>query len=80
MSSDVKRRYGSRANRQWWGTAHRLLLIASGEYVYTSHQRGMGLMQFVSRIDEPYEPFDASAWWHKRMDAHYGPDPHKGQP
>ena len=50
------RRYGTNTNRYWWGIAHRTRLIRSGEYIRTSEPRGMGLMQFLDRLPEPYSP------------------------
>lgn len=35
----ITRRYGPGTNRNWWGTAHRRWLLASGRYVRSGEQR-----------------------------------------
>lgn len=60
------------------GAALRDRLIESGEYIKTSQPPGMGLMQFLRGPLPEYKPFDAAAWWSKKMRDHYGPRHHKG--
>lgn len=50
----MRHRYASNRDRHRWGIAHRARLIDTGEYIRTSEQRGMGLMQFLVHRSEPY--------------------------
>lgn len=50
----MRHRYASNRDRHRWGIAHRARLIDTGEYIRTSEQRGMGLMQFLVHRPEPY--------------------------